>query len=141
MVLYAQPASRLARLTIDDIIRDGAQVFLRLGDPPAPVPEPFATMLLQLVAGRANMNTPANQAARWLFPGQRAGQPLSPVYLGQLVRELGVPARAARTAALRQLVLQAPAPVVARALGYDHSTTTKMLTEAGGTWTQLPTRP
>ena len=36
MLLYAQPASRLARLTIDDITRDGGQVFLRLGDPPAP---------------------------------------------------------------------------------------------------------
>jgi hypothetical protein len=138
MLLYAQPASRLAQLTIDDITRDRAQVFLRLGDPPAPVPQPFATMLLQLAAGRANMNAPANQSARWLFPGQRAGQPLSPVYLGQLVRQLGVPARAARAAALRQLVLQAPAPVVARALGYNHSTTTRMLTEAGGTWTSYP---
>jgi hypothetical protein len=35
MLLYAQPASRIVRLTIDDIIQgDDGQVLVRLGDPP-----------------------------------------------------------------------------------------------------------
>ena len=39
LLLYAQPVSRLARLTLDDIITgDDGQVFIRLGDPPTPVP-------------------------------------------------------------------------------------------------------
>ena len=43
LLLYAQPVTRLARLTLDDIITGGdGQVFIRLGGPPAPVPEPFA---------------------------------------------------------------------------------------------------
>lgn len=66
--------------------------------------------------GRGCLNTPATSPPAGSFPA-------SPVYLGQLVR---------------QLVLQAPAPVVAFALGYNNSTTTKMLTEAGGIWTSYP---
>jgi hypothetical protein len=36
----------------------------------------------------------------------------------------------------RQLVLQAPAPVVAQALGYHDKTTSRLVTEAGGTWSR-----
>ncbi|QIY73748.1 hypothetical protein HEP84_36015 [Streptomyces sp. RLB1-33] len=34
------------------------------------------------------------------------------------------------------LVLQAPAPVIAKALGYHDKTTTRLVTEAGGTWSR-----
>jgi len=77
--------------------------------------------------------------ARWLFPGRRAGQPLNPNSLLPLIRELGVPTGAGRAAALRQLVLQAPAPVIAKALGYHDKTTTVVLAEAGGTWNSYTT--
>ncbi|MGH7732616.1 MAG: hypothetical protein ACREOE_02670, partial [Gemmatimonadales bacterium] len=134
-MLFAQPPGSIVRLTIDDIIRgDDGQVLLRLGDPPAPLPEPFATLLLQLTASRQNMNTATNPASRWLFPGRRAGQPLHPATMAALLGEFGIPTRAALTAALRQLVLQAPAPVVARALGYHHNTAHRHATQAGGRW-------
>ena len=137
MLLFAQPATRIVRLTIDDITRaaDG-QVFIRFGEPPTPVPEPFATLLLQATTQRDNLQTATNPGARWLFPGRRAGQPLHASHLSQLVRDLGVPALAGRTAALRQLVLQVPAPVVAQALGYHHSTTTRVASEAGTPWSR-----
>ena len=107
MLLFAQPATRIVRLTIDDITRaaDGG-VFIRFGEPATPVPEPFAT-LLQATAQRDNLQTATNPAARWLVPGRRGGQPLHASTLGGLVRDLGIPALAGRTAALRQLVLQA----------------------------------
>lgn len=137
MLLFAQPASRIVRVTIDDITRtDAGQVLIRLGDPPTPVPEPFAALLLQAAAQRDNMQTATNPDARWLFPGRRAGQPLTPGMLGVLLRELGVPAAAGRTAALRQLVLQVPAPVVAQRLGYHQITTHRAVIEAGGTWSR-----
>ena len=137
MLLFAQPATRIVRLTIDDITRaaDG-QVFIRFGEPPTPVPEPFATLLLQATTQRDNLQTATNPGARWLFPGRRAGQPLHASHLSQLVRDLGIPALAGRTAALRQLVLQVPAPVVAQALGYHHSTTTRVASEAGTPWSR-----
>jgi hypothetical protein len=137
MLLFAQPATRIVRLTIDDITRaaDG-QVCIRFGEPPTPVPEPFATLLLQATTQRDNLQTATNPGARWLFPGRRAGQPLHASHLSQLIRDLGVPALAGRTAALRQLVLQVPAPVVAQALGYHHSTTTRVASEAGTPWSR-----
>jgi hypothetical protein len=134
VLLYAQPVSRIVRLTVDDVLRDGEQVLLRLGDPPSPVPEPFAELLLRLVDNRQNMNSAANPTSRWLFPGRRAGQPLSPATLGPLIGELGIPTQATRVAALRQLVLQAPAPVVAQALGFHPVTAHRHAADAGGTW-------
>lgn len=69
MLLFAQPATRIVRLTIDDITRatDG-QVFIRFGEPPTPVPEPFATLLLQATTRRDNLQSATNPGARWLFP-------------------------------------------------------------------------
>jgi len=116
------------------------ELSIRLGDPPTPVPEPFASMLTGLAASRANMNTAANPACAWLFPGGRAGQPLTPGALLQQLRALGVPAAQARTSAFRQLVLQAPAPVAARALGYSPGTATEHVLAAGGTWSRYPAR-
>ncbi|MFG2651293.1 hypothetical protein [Streptomyces sp. NPDC048436] len=51
------------------------------------------------------------------------------------LRELGVPPQRGKTSAIRQLVLQAPAPVIAKALGY-HDKTASLVTEAGGTWSR-----
>jgi hypothetical protein len=137
MLLYAQPASRLVRLTADDVIRDGqGEAFIRLGDPPAPVPEPFAGMLLRLAAGSPD----GDSGARWLFPGRWPRHPANPTSLLDRIRDMGVPAGSGRAAALRQLVLQAPAPVIAKALGYHDATTTRVLAEAGGTWNSYPAR-
>jgi len=41
-----------------------------------------------------------------------------------------------RGAAIRQHVLDMPAPVVADALGYHHITTTRLATHAGATWSR-----
>jgi integrase len=134
LLLFAQPISRIVRLTTDDLIRQDGQLLLRLGEPPAPVPEPFAALLLQLAASRQNMNTATNPASPWLFPGRRGGQPLHPDTLQTALRHFGIPATAARTAALRDLVLQAPAPVIAQALGYGHLAIHRHAAQAGNTW-------
>jgi hypothetical protein len=89
MLLYAQPVSRLRRLTIDDVIRQDGEVLIRLGDPPAPVPGPFAALLLELASNRENMTTATNPSARWLFPGRRAGQPLNVGTILEELRQLG----------------------------------------------------
>jgi hypothetical protein len=115
LLLYAQPLSRILQLTDADLTRDvGGQTWLRLGDPPSPVPAPFDELLHQLAASRHD-HTPANHASSWLFPGRHAGQPAS--YRGMLIqlRALGLPLRTARITALRQLVPAVPAPVIADA--------------------------
>ncbi|HEX6077753.1 MAG TPA: hypothetical protein VFZ32_21150 [Micromonosporaceae bacterium] len=80
------------------------------------------------------MNSATNSDSRWLFPGKRAGQPLHPRTLLPLIHQLGIPAQAIRVAALCQLVLQAPAPVIADALGYHDKHIAKVWIDPGGAW-------
>ncbi|MGW5465132.1 hypothetical protein [Streptomyces sp. NPDC003996] len=134
-LLYAQPVSRIVRLTVDEVLRDGDAVLLRLGEPASPVPAPVAFLLLEYIDNRDNMNTVTKPGSRWLFPGRRTGQPARPDHLAALLREIGVPA-AARGAAIRQQPLELPAPVVADALGYHDKSTSRLLRETGGVWSR-----
>jgi hypothetical protein len=136
LLLYAQPLSRIARLTLDDVIQDGDQVLLRLGEPPTPVPGPAADLLLEWMGSRGNMNTATNRNSPWLFPGRRAGQPMNPNTLAALVNDIGVPTVAGRTSAIRQHVLEMPAPVVADALSYHPATATRLAAQAGSTFSR-----
>ena len=56
MLLYAQPLTRILSLTLDNVVQRErrGQVAIRLGDPPAPVPEPFASLLLRHMGQRLN---------------------------------------------------------------------------------------
>ncbi|MGW5126965.1 hypothetical protein ACWEQ7_23555 [Streptomyces sp. NPDC004069] len=134
VLLYAQPLTRITRLSSDYVQHEDGKVLVRLGDPPSPVPAPFDGMLLNYLGQRPNTKTATNPDARWLFPGRRAGQPVAPEAMAPRLRQLGFPTRPGRTAAIRQLVLQAPAPVIARMLGYNDDHTTCLAEEAGGTW-------
>lgn len=138
VLLFAQPASRITRLTLDDITADAAgTMFLHLGDPPVPIPEPFAALVREAAAAAGDHRAAViSPAARWLFPGQNAGRPLHPFTLSRLLTEYGIPVPAARTAAFRALVQQAPAPVIARALGYSGTAATSNAAAAGDTWSR-----
>ncbi|MER6764537.1 MULTISPECIES: hypothetical protein [Amycolatopsis] len=136
VLLYAQPLSRIVRLTVDDVTHDGDQVLLRLGEPPSPVPAPAAELLLAWISKRDNMNTATNPGSRWLFPGRRAGQPMHSESLAALVNELGIPITPGRTSAILQHILDMPAPVVADALGYHQNTATRIAAHAGATWSR-----
>ena len=136
MLLYAQPLTRILRLRLDDVTEHDGQVAIRLGDPPTPVPAPFAELLLRHRRSRPNLTTATNPDAPWLFPGRRGAQPMTPTALEKRLRQQGIPTITSRTAALRHLVLQAPAPVVARMLGYTHDHTARLVSEAGGAWSR-----
>lgn len=70
-----------------------------------------------------------------MHPGRRAGQPLHfSALLGHLRADLDLPSRATRASTLRQLVRQAPAPVIADALGFSAHHMNRIWTAAGGSW-------
>ena len=54
--------------------------------------------------------------------------------LAHRMHKNGLPNINGRTAAIRQLVLQAPAPVIARMLSYHPEHITALATEAGSPW-------
>ena len=126
-----QPLTRILSLTLNNVVQEDGQVAIRLGDPPAPVPEPFASLLLRHMGQRLNLATATNADARWLFPGRRGGQPMTPDALERRLKLARIPARGGRRCALRQLVLQAPAPVIATMLGYSHGGTAQVAAEVG----------
>ncbi|MGW4095098.1 hypothetical protein [Nocardia sp. NPDC004750] len=73
LLRYGQPLSRIVRLNIDDVITSNDGVFIRFGVPPTLAPEPFASMVLDLIDQRTDMRTASNPNSRRLFPGRRAG--------------------------------------------------------------------
>ncbi|MFF9673584.1 MULTISPECIES: hypothetical protein [Streptomyces] len=62
VLLYAQPVSRIVRLTLDDVIDLGATVTVRLGDPPSPLPEPVAASCGHTSSPAGTCPTPAAEA-------------------------------------------------------------------------------
>ncbi|MFC8146793.1 hypothetical protein ACFUKV_34410 [Streptomyces paradoxus] len=136
VLLYAQPVSRIVRLAIDDITDDGATITVQLGEPPSPLPKPAADLMRAYIRSRQHMPYASSRSSQWLFPGRQPGQPMNPVSLQVHLRKIGVPPQRGRTSAIRQLVLQAPAPVIAKALGYHDKTATRLVTEAGGSWSR-----
>lgn len=134
VLLYAQPATRIVRLRISDIIVNDGTTTICFGDPPTPVPVPVARLLQDYLTNRINLDAATNPGSHWLFPGQRAGQPIHPVTLRAFLHKRGIPPQRGRTSALRHLVLQVPAPVLAQALGYHHTSTTRIAAQAGSPW-------
>lgn len=137
LLLYAQPLTRIRVLCLTDITQEPeGGVYIRLGEPPSPVPEPFAGLLLELAANRKNLTIAANTDTTLLFPGQRPAQPIHYIRLVRHLKAIGLPAGRTRVAALRQLVKDIPAPVVATALGFHHTTTHRQSVNAGAIWSR-----
>jgi hypothetical protein len=84
--------------------------------------------------GRPNRPSGTSPTSDWLFPGRQAGQPMDPTTLGMRLTAAGIPTLQGRTAALRQLVLQAPPSIVAGMLGYHCVHAQAVAAQAGGTW-------
>jgi hypothetical protein len=135
LLLYAQPLSRIQHLTHDNLTTINDEPHIHLGEPASPLPAPIAALVHQLIAD----NQRRGHRDHWLFPGRVPGQPIAYRTLHAALRELGFPLKQARVSALRELVQQAPAPVVADALGYHHTTTTRQSNHAGTNWNRYPT--
>lgn len=157
VALYAQPLSRIVWLTLADVIHADADdptgdhlavsagvtaaVFVRLGDPPTPVPPPLDQLLLEHVATRTNQTTATNPSSHLLFPGRRAGQPIHPTTARLRLHALGIPNLLNRRSALHQILRTTPAPVVAGMLSYNPGRTERIAADAGITWARYVHAP
>lgn len=121
LLLYAQPVTRISQLRTADVSDSGTDMTIAFGADAVPVPPPIAQLLHQHLRERPNMQTAANATSPWLFPGLRAGQPLTADRMNHQLRNLGIPLREARNSALRQLVQDMPPAVAARTLGYSQT--------------------
>jgi site-specific recombinase XerC len=134
VLLFAQDVVKITGLALDDVIQNEGRVSIVLGTDPTPVPAPFDALVIRYINNRSNLATATNPGSTLLFPGRRAGQPIHPTTLRLRLAAAGIPNLSGRTAALRQLLLHAPAPVVALMLGYAPTTTTRIAEETGDTY-------
>jgi hypothetical protein len=132
VVLFAQPLSRVARLTVDDLTIEPGRVALRLGDTAFELPEPLAGHVRELVSMRRSLVAAAlPDRERWLFPGASPGRPIGELALGRRLRRLGIDCAANRRTALLDLSGHVPAPVLADLLGVHINTATRWAELAG----------
>lgn len=132
VVVFAQPLNRVARLTLDQIHREEHQVKLAFGTQPVVIPPPIDQILLKQAERRHRRAVVARTGTSpWLFPGLRAGEPMSPQGMLKKLRHLGIQARPARHTALLDLAKDVPAPVLSRLLGISLWSATRWCGETG----------
>jgi hypothetical protein len=137
VLLYGQPLSRIAAMTISQVTRRNDQTFIRLGRHDAPVPDPLATATHQLITnGRRYRGVGSPPNTTWLFPGHLPARPITAARLGERLRAIGIYAQTARRAALLELAAQLPAAVLADLLGLHETTAAKWMHQAGGDWSR-----
>lgn len=118
LLLYGQPMERIAKLTRDQVIDDGAQVQLTLGIHPVELLPPFDELVSRLAKtprGRAVIGRTDDHP--WLFPGGAPGHPITANQLALRLRRLGIQPRAGRNSALIGFAGKLPAVVLSRLLG------------------------
>lgn len=136
VLLYAQPLSHIAVMTVDAVIVSDASVSVRFGTQAVIVPAPLSDHVKALIiTGRAHhQGIGSTSSSRWLFPGHLPGRPITAVRLGQRLSAFDIDARAARRAAQTQLAAEVPAVVLAEMLGIAVRTAVHWVRAAGGDW-------
>lgn len=134
VLLFGQPAQRIAELRLDQVDLTGDRVRLLLARDWLHVPEPFASLLREYLGRRRNMATAANASAQWLFPGGMPGRPITAASIVLQLRTVGIPVRPSRNGTWQQLVREAPPSVLAEALGISPKTAMQHAARAGADW-------
>jgi uncharacterized protein YidB (DUF937 family) len=135
VLLYAQRASAISRLTLGHVQAADGQVRIRLGREPVILPEPLGTLTMQLAATRRGHAAIGDQGTSpWLLPGGQPGQPISAFQLTERLRQLGIRSGQSRSAALFQLATDLPAAVLARLLGIHITVAVAWQRASAGDW-------
>lgn len=131
LLLFAQPLSRVAHLTVDQVSPSGDAI--TFGEIPLSLPPPLDALINRLreerprraVIGRYTDNP-------WLFPGwSGAGTPATATHLARRLKTYGIPARSARNATMMELANQLPTTAISRLLGVSISTAMNWSVESG----------
>ena len=136
VLIFAQPISRIAKLTAEDIHDDVEPVRISLGREPLELPEPLGALTVRLKHERPGLATTATgtSPSQWLFPGLRLDASIHPEHLRHRLKRYGITARSARAAALTDLAQVLPAAILADLLGISESQAARWTQAANGDW-------
>ncbi|MBA3807301.1 MAG: hypothetical protein H0X28_02730 [Solirubrobacterales bacterium] len=138
IAVFAQPVTRVARLTADDITLEEQTVAIQLGDTALTVPKPIASDVRKLLSELAKPSSGIVRHPLWLFPGNAPSRPIGALALSRRMKRIGIDCNDARRAALLQLAGQLPAAILADLLGVHISTATQWAEIAGRPWGDYP---
>jgi len=135
VLLYAQGATAISRMTVGHIQVGADDVRLHLGRVPIQLPEPVATLARTVVSNRKGHATiGALTPSPWLFPGGQPGRPISSARLTHRLNNLGICPNQARSTALFQLATEIPAAILARTLGIHTDVAVIWQRHSAGDW-------
>jgi hypothetical protein len=135
VLLYAQRAATISRLTLKHIQVSDQQIRIRLGREPILLPGPLAALVQILIANRSGLAALGdNGTSPWLFPGGQPGRPISADRLAERLRQLGLRSGQARSTALFQLATELPAALLARMLGIHINVAVAWQHACAGDW-------
>jgi hypothetical protein len=135
VLLYAQGATAISRMTVNHIQIAADEVRLRLGRVPIQLPEPVAALARAVVSNRKGHATiGARTPSPWLFPGGQPGRPISSARLTHRLNNLGIRPNQARSTALFQLATEIPAAILARTLGIHTDVAVIWQRHSAGDW-------
>jgi hypothetical protein len=105
-------------------------------------PDPLAEIVRRLAATRGGHAAIGDHSTSpWLFPGGRAGRPISAHRLTDRLRELGIRSGQSRSTALFQLATDLPAAGTAKMLGIHISVAVAWQRTSSGDWTTYAAEP
>ena len=140
VAIYGQQPSRIAALRTTGTSCADDATRLKLGADWLDVPEPITALLRRHLRNRSNITTAANPASPWLFPGQLADEHRGYRRFVRVLHQLGIPARASRLAAWRELLREAAPAVLADALGVSPGTATRHAFLGDADWSAYAAR-
>jgi hypothetical protein len=129
-LLWATPLARIVRMTTHQVDTRPDGIFLALGPTPVLIPEVLTPLFWAHISDRDNQQT-SNRDTDWLFPGYRAGQPISAPTLQQRLTSFGLQPQRTRNSTLRHLVAQLDPHSLADTLGYSIQTMARHAEQAG----------
>jgi hypothetical protein len=136
ILLFAQPLSRICRMTPDQItLRSDGTMTVTFDTVPIEMPELLDQLVLAQLA-RSQHDRYANHHTRWLFPGRHAARHLATENIRKRLVERGIHPAQARKAAMFQLAAEIPTPILGELLGLSPITATRWATLAARDWSQ-----
>lgn len=137
LVLYAQPLTRIAALTIDDVLTTNSGTVTITVTPGVDIElvEPFDSLILQLpIRRRAGISD--QLPTKWLFPGPTPNRHAAAAAIATRLRILGIEPRKMRASAVAQLAAEIPPAILAGTIGITAASAARWAAIAGGDWTR-----
>lgn len=134
ILLYAQPAAKIAALTTSDIKVSDGDTYLALGPEPLLLIPPLDALVTALPVAKPFGTASTLADPRWLFTGKNAGTHLHPTSLMARMNRLGIITRASRNTALLHLASTTPPAVFTSLTGISIGTATRWAELTGSAW-------